>query len=172
MGVKDLPIVGEITLPVRLMDKFDDKGQAEYHPGFALWKIADCLCDVGEEDNPLGTVGGTVGGHLQVVRNHENGERNNSANTISLIDVRDIWYAFEEFMNSEEVQKKIAEQVADFPRQQAEKQKASKEKEKQREKEIAKKLEEKEEAELLAELEELEAEEEAMNKRLEEEDVS
>lgn len=108
--IKDLPVLGNINLPVRLMH-YDNKENNEkrFHSGFAYWWAADGSSDVlDDEGNEIGMIGGKMGGHVEMVRYYpHNGQPHESEkykqSITAIIDVRDIWAQIEELLESENV---------------------------------------------------------------------
>ena len=100
-NISKLPKLGEITLPVHLMIYDDKKNKnKKFHSNFCFWKAADGSSVVTNNDGKeIGTIGGTMGGHVEVNRyypEHENYEQ--WINVI--IDVRDIWNQIEQLLDT------------------------------------------------------------------------
>lgn len=167
--METLPIVGEITLKVRLMryDKIGKGGNrdGEYHCGFAHFRYQDCISTVyddttkpyPEDDaHKQGTIGATMGGHHFMSREKPNqkaySDRKPGSEWIDvIIDNRDIWYAIERLLNTPEAQAALMEAARRYPE----------ERKRQRE-EAARKEEKRKQAALKKEQEKLDAEEQEL----------
>jgi hypothetical protein len=104
MNINDIPVLGNISVPVKLMS-YDEKEHPERHfmCNFAHWKLQDSVCDVTDNDgNEQGHIGGTFGGHTEMVKYYPNSEEQKKSVRV-MVDVRDMWYAIEKLIESDEV---------------------------------------------------------------------
>lgn len=158
MNYKDLPIIAEIKIPLRLQhldNKENDKDH--FSCGFANWKIQDSIADVSnDDDEQVGHLGGAFGGFYEIDKYYPQHKGYKQWYKAQL-NTDDIWYAVE----------KVLDQLQTDPEQMEELRKKMKAYEKQKEEEVRIKQMQKE-AEEEAELERLIAEEESEIKRLEE----
>ena len=178
-GVQNLPVVGEVTLKVRLMvydKKVKGKEKLHYSCGFAHFRYQDCLStvyddgknshDYDDDKYKQGTIGATMGGHhfmSRFIPNHEAYSKGkDTAEWIDvIIDNRDIWYAIDKMLQDPEAKKALLAAAEQYPID-----------EKNRRVERERKAAEKEAARLKKEEEELDAEAKAIcagTKRLEKE---
>lgn len=140
-----LPKLGEITLPVHLMS-YDDKKNKKKHftSGFAFWKAADGASDVSDDTHDLGSIGGTMGGHVEMCRYYgkKHGEEYEQWAQV-IIDVRDIWNQIEELLESENVKVTIdgLEEINEKYQAILEKEEEIKKMQEEADKEAARKLE-------------------------------
>ena len=99
-NIAKLPKLGEITLPVHLMI-YDDKKNKKKHfmSNFCFWKAADGSSDITRGDKVIGSIGGTMGGHVEMNRYYP--EHKNYEQWINvIIDVRDMWEQIEKMLDT------------------------------------------------------------------------
>ena len=108
-SIGKLPVLGEITLPVHLMvyeDKDDRK--KKFHSNFAFWHAADGASDVSTDEGQIGSIGGMMGGHVEMSRYYpcldrskEHTEEGSYRQWINvIIDVQDIWNQIETLLDT------------------------------------------------------------------------
>lgn len=87
MTIKDLPILGNAQIPVRIMHYSHKKDNKRFfQSGFAYFGVADDQADVtGPNGEDLGSMGARMGGHYQVIQNREEDR------VTVIIDVEDLW---------------------------------------------------------------------------------
>jgi hypothetical protein len=104
-SVNNLPILGNISLPVHIMhyDNKEDKKKF-FQSGFAFFAVADDQADVvdAKEEN-IGSLGSCMGGHYQVHAKRE------KESIYVIINVEDMWKQMNELFDSEDVQIKFEE---------------------------------------------------------------
>jgi len=103
MTVKDLPILGNVEIPVRLMH-YDHKKDNKrfFQSGFAFFGVADDQADVtGPKGEDLGSIGGKMGGHYQMTQN-----RDEDRITV-ILDVEEAWNQISNFFESQGVKVKL-----------------------------------------------------------------
>lgn len=100
MGIKDLPVLGNAQIPIRLMHYSHKKDNKRYfQSGFAFFGVADDQSDVtGPNGEDLGSLGGKMGGHYEM-RKHDGDE-----NITVIISVEDLWNEISNLLGSENVQ--------------------------------------------------------------------
>jgi len=100
MTIKDLPILGNAQIPIRLMHYSHKKNDKRYfQSGFAFFGVADDGADVtGPNGEDLGSLGGKMGGHYQMIQN-----RDEDRITV-ILDVEDLWNKISNLLGSENVQ--------------------------------------------------------------------
>jgi hypothetical protein len=100
MGIKDLPILGNAQIPIRLMQyshKKDDK--RFFQSGFVFFGVADDQADVtGPNGEDIGSLGGKMGGHYEM--NKKEGDENIRV----IISVEELWNSISDLLGSENVQ--------------------------------------------------------------------
>ncbi len=161
MTTKDLPILGDVQIPVRLMHYSNKKDSKKFfQSGFAFFGIADDQADVtGPNGEDLGTIGGKMGGHYEMIQNREDDH------IVVLLDVEDLWNQMSNLLETENVKIQLTgieetykkywdkhEKLKAIAEMQEEAEKAAKKEEKDKEDKAAK---EREEAEELKEKESL-----------------
>jgi len=135
-SIGKLPKLGEITVPVHLMT-YDDKENEKlhFHSNFCFWKAADGTSDVIVDEKQIGSIGGTMGGHVEMNRYYpNNGEKHETSKykqwTNVIVDVRDIWDQIESLLESKDVKVQIKglEEVQEKYQKMMKKEKEKKEK--------------------------------------------
>ena len=112
--LEKLPKLGDITLPVHLKHYDNKKTKGHFHCGFSFFKSTDGMSDVSnDEGHSIGSIGGTMGGHVTMSRYFPHGDYDNTGSSKYeewaevIIDVRDIWDKIEELLASENVKVKL-----------------------------------------------------------------
>lgn len=87
MNIKDLPILGNAQIPIRLMQYSHKKDKSKFfQSGFAYFGVADDQADVtGPNGESKGSLGGKMGG------NYEINQKREEDNITLIIDVEDLW---------------------------------------------------------------------------------
>jgi hypothetical protein len=108
-SIGKLPVLGEITLPVHLM-VYDDKDnpQKHFHSNFAFWHAADGASDVSTDEGNIGSIGGMMGGHVEMSRYYpcldrskEHTKEGSYRQWINvIIDVQDMWNQIETLLDT------------------------------------------------------------------------
>jgi hypothetical protein len=100
MGIKDLPVLGNAQIPIRLMHYSHKKDNKRFfQSGFAFFGVADDQADVnGPNGEDLGSLGGKMGGHYEM-RKIEGDE-----NITVIISVEDLWNQISNLLGSKNVQ--------------------------------------------------------------------
>ena len=108
-SIGKLPKLGEITLPVHLM-VYEDKKNKKKHfmSNFCFWKAADGSSDITRGDKVIGSIGGTMGGHVEMNRYYpckdsskEYAGKSSYDQWINvIIDVRDMWEQIEKMLDT------------------------------------------------------------------------
>jgi hypothetical protein len=100
MGIKDLPILGNAQIPVRIMQYSHKKDKKRFfQSGFAFFGIADDQADVtGPNGEDLGSLGGKMGGHYEMRK------KDDDENITVIISVQDLWNEISNLLGSENVQ--------------------------------------------------------------------
>lgn len=108
-SIGKLPVLGEISLPVHLM-VYDDKDNPnkKFHSNFAFWHAADGASDVSTDEGKIGSIGGMMGGHVEMSRYYpcldrskEHTKEGSYRQWINvIIDVQDIWNQIEALIDT------------------------------------------------------------------------
>lgn len=108
-SIGKLPVLGDIVLPVHLMtyDNRDNPKQ-HFHSNFAFWHSADGASDVSTDEGQIGTIGGTMGGHVEMNRYYPNLDRSKEHTKEGsyrqwievIIDVQDMWNQIEALLDT------------------------------------------------------------------------
>lgn len=100
MTIKDLPILGNAQIPVRLMRYSHKKDNKRFfQSGFAFFGVADDQSEVtGPNGEDLGSLGGKMGGHYEMIK------KDGDENITVIISVEDLWNEISNLLGSENVQ--------------------------------------------------------------------
>jgi len=105
--IKELPKLGEIKVPVRLVRYYNKENQKNnFSSNIAFWKSPEGDSEVLDKDgNKIGVIGSTIGGNIEMVRYYpyigNSDEYKKSIDVI--IDVRDLWDQIEGLLESSDV---------------------------------------------------------------------
>jgi hypothetical protein len=100
MTHKDLPIITEIKIPLRIQHVTDQENAVNnFGCGFANWKLQDNIAEVSQDDDTqVGHLGGSFGGMYEIDKYYPN--RDNYQKWFKAqLNTEDIWYAVEKVLD-------------------------------------------------------------------------